>query len=99
MKALTLLLAGWILCCTLLACGRKEVASSNVSKGTNVTVPFDVQGSPSPAASPDNGEDRFAFDRNQNEVQINPITKVVPKELKENNKPLKFEIYVSYPQF
>jgi len=99
MKALSLL-TGLILCCNLLACEKKELGNNNVPRTTPSTEPLDVQPSPSPVGSPAEqiNKYQFAFHRNQNEVQIGPTTRIVLKKLNENNKILKFELYVSYPQ-
>lgn len=100
MKALSLL-TGLILCCNLLlACGKKELGTTTVPRSAQSTKPFDVEASPSPveSAAQQIKTHQFAFHRNQDEVQISSTTKIVLKELNENNKTLKFELYVSYPQ-
>ena len=99
MKALSLL-TGLILCCNSLACERKELGNNNVPRTALSTEPLDAQPSPAPVGNPADQINtlQFAFHRNQNEAQISPTTKIVLKKLSENNKILKFELYVSYPQ-
>jgi uncharacterized protein DUF3298 len=100
MKALSLL-TGLILCGNLWACGKKQLGKNNGPRSAQSSKPLDTQASPSPVDSPAQqiNTHQFAFHRNQDEVQISSTTKIVGKELNENNKSLKFEIYVSYPQF
>jgi hypothetical protein len=44
-------------------------------------------------------EDKFEFNRAQSEVTVNSTTKIIEREFKEENSELKFENYVSFPQF
>jgi len=100
MKALSQL-TGLTLCCNpSLACGKQELGATTVPRSAQSTQPFDLEASPSPveSAAQQINTHQFAFHRNQEEVQISSTTKIVLKELSENNKSLKFEIYVSYPQ-
>lgn len=99
MKTLSFLLAGWILCCNLCACGRKE-PGNDVSGSPQNTGSFEVKASPSPVGpTKEIDANQLAFQRDRHEVQVNSALKIVEEELDETNERLKFKISVSYPQF
>src|SRR5207237_10906179 len=60
-----------------------------------------VEQSPSPTNSglTKSGAGQYEFNREQAHIELGPNKKIISKELRDEDKRLKFEVYVSFPQF
>lgn len=95
MKAVSVSLLAFALAFALLGCGK----NNNDLKTLQTSAPNNMAASLPSVTPAEIDEQRFAFRNDNDELQVNATTKIVSKEFRDENKPLKFEVDVSFPQF